>query len=295
MIKKVRNAPLLVVGVGGGSASGKTLLLKSISRFLGDGNIAHLDLDGYHLHTRQERKKLREYPEDIKANDFDKIVNDILSLISGKAIDMPIYDHRKGIFLPPKRLIPKPIVVVEGLHAIKINEIAQKKILDLSIFLYPEEDLRKSWKVRRDVDERNYLYSEVKEEISLREPLVAKYILPQIDIADIVIRMERARNHHIVYRVLLSPAFYNRCFAEKNIKKSVLKFFSKRKVNFENKHYVEIHPKINDTLLDFLKDRMYQLGLIIPKLTAANVKHHEPFSEITPFLSVLIISMVSQR
>jgi len=294
-MKDVIKSPPLVIGIAGASASGKSSVLKSISSYLNEENVTHLDLDGYHLHTREERKKLNEYPDEIKANDFDKIIHDIKALMLGKTIDMPIYDHKNGVFSSSVRLSPKQIVFVEGLHSVMINEILGQKIVDLSVFLYPDEDLRKSWKVKRDIDERGYSYSEATEQIANRKPFVIKYIFPQINIADILIPIHRTENGSIKYRVLLSLTFYNRCLTDKSIKGLLLKYFRTRKVNFEDKQYAEIHLESNATIFNFLKSKTSRLGLITSQRSIPYIEYRYSYAEMVEILFALLLTIIPRR
>ena len=294
-MKDVKKSPLLVIGIAGASASGKSSVLKSISSYLNEENVAHLDLDGYHLHTREERKKLNEYPDEIKANDFDKIIHDIKALMSGENIDMSVYDHKNGVFSSPVKLEPKQIVFVEGLHSVMINEISDQKIIDLSVFLYPDEDLRKSWKVKRDVNERGYSYSEAIEQIANRKAFVTKYIFPQIEIADILIHIHRTKNGSIRYRVLLSPTFYNRCLTDKCIKGILLKYFRGQKVDFKDKQYTEVHLESNTTMCDFLKSKVSQLGLITSQHSISYIKDQYTYAEMVEILFALILTIIAGR
>lgn len=294
-MKEMKNAPLLVVAIAGASASGKSSVLKSISGYLNAENVAHFDLDGYHLHTREERKKLNEYPDEIRANDFDKIIHDVKSLISGKTIDMSFYDHKNGVFSSHVRLTPSPIVFVEGLHSVMINEISDQKIIDLSVFLYPDEDLRKSWKVKRDVNERGYSYSEAIEQIANRKPFVTKYIFPQINITDVLVPIHRTKNGYIRYRVLLSPTFYNRCLITKSIKELLLKNFRSQDVNFRNKQYVEIRLESNPTMFNFLKTEISRLGLITSRHSLSYIKDQHSYDEMVEILFALILTIIAGR
>ncbi len=197
-----------VIGVSGASGSGKSTFLRSMFFYL-KNVYSYLDLDGYHKHTRKERKSRNEYPDQIKANDFNRIINDVKELSNWKTVSAPKYNHRKGVFSKPKKIEPNDILFIEGLHAGMINQISGEKLIDLSIFIYPEEDLRKSMKVRRDVWRRGYSYSEVIDQIEKRNPLVEQFILPQIDFSDIIVRMYR-ESGHISYAVLTSQKFYDK-------------------------------------------------------------------------------------
>ncbi|MDP8268780.1 MAG: hypothetical protein P9L97_08640 [Candidatus Tenebribacter davisii] len=290
MIKKKNKAPLIIIGVGGASSSGKTTLFNSISNYLTQENSVHFDLDGYHFHSRKKRKELNEFPEDLKANDFNKIINDIMSLKSGKTIDMPFYNHIKGNFSSQISLSPKPIIFVEGLHAIMINDISQQKITDLSIFLYPDDNLRKSWKVKRDVNERGYFYSQAIEQIANRKNLVSENIYSQIKIADILVHIHRRKNNFLDHRVLLSHTFYDKYPNENPIRKLLLNYFNMKEIIFKDKQYIEIHLKNNSEMIDSLKEKISYLGLLtsIPMPTSHS-KNHYSFTEIVDILIVLMM------
>jgi uridine kinase len=293
--RKPEDSPTLIIGIAGPSASGKSSLLKSISEYLNEENVTHFDLDGYHLHTRKQRRELGEYPDEIKANDLDRIIHDIKALIEGRIIDMPVYNHKKGLFSSPLRLVPKPIVFVEGLHSILMNEISGQEVIGLSIFLCPDDDLRKSWKVGRDVSERGYAYSEAIEQIASREPFVAKYVLPQVNIADVLVLMHRKENSSVEHRVLLSPTFCDKHLNGKLIKDRLSEIFSMRVVTFGGKCYTEIHLESSAAMSDLLKDTIPRLGPLSPPRCIMRIGDRYSFTEIVEVLLVVILMMLAGR
>jgi phosphoribulokinase len=181
-----------VVGIAGDSASGKTTFSKGIVRLFGEENVVSISLDNYHRYDREERRKLNLTPLNPKANDFDKIFKDIKALKEGKEILMPFYDHKTGEFLDPVRITPAKIVVVEGLHPFYRKVIAD--LFDLKIFMDPDFEVRREWKIKRDVDERGYKLEEVLMEIEARKKDYKRYIEPQKKRAEIIVKIRRDKS-----------------------------------------------------------------------------------------------------
>lgn len=285
----MKNAPLLVAGIAGASASGKSVFLESMLGYFGSANLQHFDLDGYHLHTREERKRLNEYPDEIRANSFEKIIQDIGALKSGRATEVPRYDHKNGIFLPSVKLTPKQIICVEGLHSCLINDLAGRKIIDVGIFLYPEDELRKNWKVERDVNERGYSYSDAVEQIRMREPFAAKHVLPQVNIADIVVHTYKSEKGYIRHRGLWTSQFYNRCVGDKDVKRLFSKYLTSRKVAFYHREYTEIHSSAD--ILYFLKERFRCLGVRRVHRPGSVIRGRHSYTEVIESLILLFLAI----
>ena len=197
----------LIVAVGGASSSGKTRLLRSLKAALGRKHTTHLDLDGYHKHDRKRRLSLGEFPEELRANDFDQIANDVKKLRQGAEVRVPTYNHNTGQFGRTRMVKPHSIIFIEGLHAVALNSICNEHLIDVSIFLDPEEDLRRSWKVHRDVFERSYTYENAVLEIQRREPAVLRYILCQRDMADILLHISSRAPRSLYHTLLVRPTF----------------------------------------------------------------------------------------
>jgi phosphoribulokinase len=181
-----------IVGIAGDSASGKTTFSKGIVRLFGEENVVSISLDNYHKYDREERRKLGLTPLNPKANDFDKIFEDIRALKGGKEILMPIYDHKTGKFLDPVRVLPAKIVIVEGLHPFYKKRVAD--LFDLKIFIDPDFEVRREWKIKRDVGERGYSLEEVLREIEVRKLDYKRYIEPQKRKAEIIVKIRRDKS-----------------------------------------------------------------------------------------------------
>ena len=181
-----------LVGIAGDSASGKTTFARGIVRLFGEKNVLSISLDNYHKYDREQRKKLGLTPLHPKANDFERIFRDVKALKEGKKILMPIYDHSTGKFREAVEVMPRKIVIVEGLHPFYRKKIAE--LFDFKIFIDPEAEVRKEWKIKRDVNERGYSLEEVLREMELRKIDYRKYVEPQKRRAEVIVKIRKDKS-----------------------------------------------------------------------------------------------------
>ena len=107
-------------------------------------------------------------------------------LRGNNAIKRVEYDHESGTFTGKKRLAPKPYVVLCGLHSLYLPQMRQ--VLDMKVYLDTDEALRCHWKLCRDQEQRGHERKAVMEQIRARRQDAEKYIRPQRQYADLVIR-----------------------------------------------------------------------------------------------------------
>ncbi len=179
----------IFVAVGGDSGSGKSTLTAGFYRIFPNDQITSLCLDDYHALDRRERKLIGVTALDPRANNFALMENQLLALKRGYTITKPVYDHSDGTFREPEEIVPKEVVIVQGLHPFLVPGV--RGLFDLNVWLDPETELKHGWKVQRDVAKRGYTREEVCAEIAAREPDVAAHITPQRRYADLVVRFYR--------------------------------------------------------------------------------------------------------
>jgi len=179
----------VLLGLAGDSASGKSTLSRGIEYVLGVERVGRVCTDDYHLHDRAARARLGITPLAPQANRMDLMAEDLRALASGSPVTKPTYDHQSGTFGPEESIEPCEIVIVEGL--LPLADRGSRDVLDVAVFVEPEEELRHRWKLERDVFERGYTPAEVVAELKRRAPDAARYVHPQRVHADIVVRFER--------------------------------------------------------------------------------------------------------
>jgi phosphoribulokinase len=204
----IAHSPIVfTIGVAGDSGSGKTTFTNAIRQIFGPELVATITLDDYHIYDREERRRLDITPLNPDANDIARLESDVTRLKSGQAIEKPVYNHTTGTFDPSVPFASKKIIILEGLHTLFTPRL--RGLVDFSIFVDPEKEVKYEWKWRRDVERRGYSLGEVEEEIARRERDYETYIAPQRCTADAVIRIgyskygrEKGTDNNI-YRVSL--------------------------------------------------------------------------------------------
>ena len=176
----------VLIGIVGDSGSGKSTLSLCIAQAADPERATLICLDDYHRYGRAERERRGITALNPECNRLDLVADHLAALRQGRAIAKPVYDHHDGTFGPDEVVEPREVIVVRGLLGLHTEALAQ--CFDLSVFLDPDPDLRVRWKVERDCAKRGYSRDQVMEKISHRRPDADRYIAPQRDRADIVIR-----------------------------------------------------------------------------------------------------------
>jgi phosphoribulokinase len=178
----------VMVAVGGDSGTGKTTLVSGLYRMFGAERISNICLDDYHKLDRVARKRARVTALDPRANDLDLMVDQVTRLRRGETIVKPTYDHSTGTFGPAETLAPREIVVIRGLFPLFTAEL--QAAFDVRIWLDPQEELKWSWKVKRDCAQRGYSVPEVIRQLMDRRDDQLRFIAPQQKNADLVVRFQ---------------------------------------------------------------------------------------------------------
>ena len=179
---------ILVIGIAGGTGSGKTTLMKNLIQRYGD-SVCVLSHDNYyrrldHL-TFEERTKIN-YDEPA-ALETDLMSRHLDELRRGNAIDCPIYDftqHNRSA--DTMRIIPRQVIIVEGILIFENKEL--RDLMDIKIFVDTDADVRLCRRIKRDVNKRGRtLESVLAQYQDTVKPMHEKYVEPSKKYADIVV------------------------------------------------------------------------------------------------------------
>ncbi len=182
---KRRSRPFLI-GIAGDSGSGKSRLLLMLDELLSENRILNIEGDGDHKWVRGDENWKDMTHLNPKANYLYRQADDLRILRDGNAVKRVEYDHHTGIFTNEKRVTPKPYIVLCGLHSFYLPQMRQ--VLDMKIFLDTDESVRCYWKVQRDQNGRGHKKEEIIKQIEDRREDAKKYIYPQKQYADLIIR-----------------------------------------------------------------------------------------------------------
>ena len=177
-----------VIGIAGDSGSGKDTLANALAGLFGDPSVARLSGDDYHLWDRQKPMWQVMTHLNPMSNDLEGFANDLVSLADGKAIQARQYDHETGKMSRPKLVRSNDFVIASGLHALYLPTL--RNLYNLSIYLNIDEDLRRHFKVQRDVYQRGHDLETVTSALARREPDSAKFIRPQEGHADLTLSLQ---------------------------------------------------------------------------------------------------------
>jgi uridine kinase len=185
--------PVLIVGIAGGTASGKTTVVDQIAEALGPSQVAVLALDHYYRDLSElklaERKSYNfDHPD---AFDIDLLLEHIGALRRDLVIDRPCYSFglsvRTGKTVPVK---PAPVLLVEGILALAIPRLLST--FDLRLFVDSASDIRLMRRIRRDIEERGRTLDEtLSRYIRWVRPMHEAFVGPSKVQADLVVRNHR--------------------------------------------------------------------------------------------------------
>ncbi|XP_016001983.1 zinc finger and BTB domain-containing protein 46 isoform X8 [Rousettus aegyptiacus] len=179
------------IGLGGGSASGKTTVARMIIEALDVPWVVLLSMDSfYKVLTRQQQEQaaLNNYNFDHPdAFDFDLIVATLQKLKQGKSVKVPVYDFtthsRKKDW---KTLYGANVIIFEGIMAFADKTLLE--LLDMKIFVDTDSDIRLVRRLRRDISERGRdIAGVIKQYNKFVKPAFDQYIQPTMRLADIVV------------------------------------------------------------------------------------------------------------
>ena len=189
--KKLYSKPF-ILGIGGNSGTGKTTLSNSLEKVFSKNFSCSIKGDDLHKWKRGDLN-WNEYTHlNPKANSIHDEIHTLKTLKMNKEIRRNIYNHDTGNFDKEILIAPKNLVIYEGLHPFFLKN--QRSEYDLKLMVMPEESLNHHWKISRDKSKRNKTKKEALEQIKIRGSDYKKYILPQAEFADVVIKPYASKN-----------------------------------------------------------------------------------------------------
>lgn len=180
---------MLVIGIAGGSGSGKTTVVKKIIRALPNSSVSVISQDAYykdngHL-SAEERKKINfDHPSSIE---FELLIDHIDRLRRGSSIQMPIYSYvtcaRAAETIPVQ---PTKVIIVEGILVLTNEQLRER--MDIKIYVDADGDDRLMRIIQRDIDERGRSFMDVLRHYeTFVKPMHQQFIDPTKRFADIII------------------------------------------------------------------------------------------------------------
>ncbi len=180
---------MLIIGITGGTGSGKTTIVEEIKKEFIKSDIGFISQDSYYndngdLSFEEKNKINFDHPE---AVDFDLMINHLNLLKNGKNVNQPIYSFFEHNRTEKTKLIkPKKIMVIEGLLILTNKKL--RDLIDIKAFIDSKSDLRFNRRLNRDINERGRSEEEVIELFNKRLNEMHKlYVEPMMKYCDIII------------------------------------------------------------------------------------------------------------
>lgn len=178
----------LIVGVAGGTGSGKTTVARRLAEAL-PGRCEHLEYDAYYRDQRHlpadERAAINyDHPDALES---ELLAEHLRRLKAGEVVEAPIYDFVTHTRAPETRRVePHPVIIVEGIMTLAVALIRAE--LDIKIFVDTDADIRVFRRIRRDLEQRGRSFHSVREQYyrSVR-PMHMEFVEPSKRWADLIV------------------------------------------------------------------------------------------------------------
>jgi uridine kinase len=183
------DAPL-VVGIAGGTASGKTTVARRIREALKVAPVAFIDQDSYYrslsdLSLEERREVNFDHPD---AFDTDLLVAHLQALKAGQSVEKPVYDFVESLRDPTRTVTVEPaeIILIEGILVLHMPQV--RELLDVKIFVDAEDDVRIIRRLTRDIKERGRDFDHVIHQYFRHvRPMHLGFVEPSKRHADIIV------------------------------------------------------------------------------------------------------------
>lgn len=179
----------IIIGVAGGSGSGKTTIARKLLETFEAEDAALVEQDAYykelHIESIDERAKMNfDHPNAIE---FELLRENLLDLVHGKTVERPIYDFSTHMRKSEKVIInPSRIIIVEGILIFAVPEI--RELFDIKIFVDTDADEMLLRRMERDIKERGRTFESVRDQyLSTVKPMYLEFAEPSKRYADVII------------------------------------------------------------------------------------------------------------
>lgn len=179
----------LIIGVAGGSGSGKTTVVRHIIDTIGEDKILLIQHDSYyrdlkHLSFEERTKQNFDHPSSLET---ELMIRHLKALTEGYQVEIPIYDFTRHIRKDETRLVdPKKIILVDGILIFTEKEL--RELMDIKLYVDTDDDIRLLRRIQRDIVERDRELENVLTQYEQHvRPMHLEFVEPTKRYADIII------------------------------------------------------------------------------------------------------------
>jgi len=179
----------LIIGVAGGSGSGKSTVARNVAAALGDASVAFIDMDAYYLdHSHlslEERKAINwDHPN---AFDWDLLVRQLSELAEGRSVEKPVYDFQAHVRSSAVvQVPPADVIVIDGILLFVDPRV--RDLCNVKVFVDADPDIRLIRRIKRDMAKRGRPLPEILDQyLSTVRPMHLEFVEPSKRYADIIV------------------------------------------------------------------------------------------------------------
>jgi uridine kinase len=194
----------VVIGIAGGSGSGKTTVLQQIIGEFGADPIAVLDHDAYyedlsHLPPEKREQINFDHPDALETNLMREHLD---RLIAGEAVEKPVYDFTTHTRRDETETVePRPVIIIEGILVLAESQLEER--MDIRIFVDAADDIRLMRRIRRDLEERDRSIEGILKQYERTvRPMHLEFVEPSKRDADVII--PRGGHNRVAIQMVMS-------------------------------------------------------------------------------------------
>jgi uridine kinase len=198
----------VIIGLAGGSGSGKSTILHRLLADLGPDRVSVLEHDAYyrdqtHLPIEERERVNYDHPDSLET---ELLVAHIVALLHGESVEKPVYDFTRHTRADRTIAIhPTPIIIVEGILVLAEKELTRR--MDIKLFVDTDDDIRLIRRIRRDQLERGRSLESILEQYETTvRPMHIEFVEPSKRQADVII--PRGGHNEVAFDMVLSRIRY---------------------------------------------------------------------------------------
>lgn len=178
----------LIIGIAGGTGSGKTTVAQRIQAALGD-DVSLIDHDSYYrdqseLPEEERRRVNYDHPDTL---DNELLLAHLVALKRGDPIEKPLYDFKTHTRTATTlRVVPAPVIIVEGILTLAQPKL--REVMDIKVFVDTAADIRLMRRIRRDLEQRGRSFESIRAQYyETVRPMHNAFVEPSKEFADVIL------------------------------------------------------------------------------------------------------------
>ena len=179
----------VVIGIAGGSGSGKSTVARNLARAMHTQSVAFIDMDAYYINYAhlplEERRQINwDHPD---AFDWELLVTQLSHLAAGEAIEKPVYDFVSHVRRPETIVVPPTaVIVVDGI--LLFSDARVRDLCTVKVFVDADADIRLIRRIRRDMTKRGRPLDEILNQyLTTVQPMHLEFVEPTKRYADVIV------------------------------------------------------------------------------------------------------------